>query len=183
MLHQQSSAWVKKSWNLYNKIYTILHLQHRHYKEVLSRAQSVKHTLWIGTADIKDLYVEVAKRRYHSWLSGLHCKKCKRRDYWSVGKSAGNYVWQTVFLGAWSTHFFDIFRSRKNLRDLKNAHYTSSDFRPTIFFKWRGKSKGVQPHYCDCTPHLPFVCCGGPTRTNDLQVMSLASYQLLHSAL
>lgn len=32
-----------------------------HYKEVLSREQSVKHTLWIGTADIKDLYVEVGK--------------------------------------------------------------------------------------------------------------------------
>ena len=30
-----------------------------HYKEVLSRVQNVKHTLWIGTADIKDLYVEV----------------------------------------------------------------------------------------------------------------------------
>ena len=24
-----------------------------HYKEVLSRVQYVKHTLWIGTADIK----------------------------------------------------------------------------------------------------------------------------------
>ena len=32
-----------------------------HYKEVLSRVQSVKHTLWIGTADIKDLYVELGK--------------------------------------------------------------------------------------------------------------------------
>ena len=32
-----------------------------HYKEVLSRVQSIKHTLWIGTADIKDLYVEVSK--------------------------------------------------------------------------------------------------------------------------
>lgn len=31
-----------------------------HYKEVLSRVQNVKHTLWIGTADIKDLYVEVS---------------------------------------------------------------------------------------------------------------------------
>ena len=30
-----------------------------HYTEVLSWVQSVKHTLWIGTADIKDLYVEV----------------------------------------------------------------------------------------------------------------------------
>lgn len=32
-----------------------------HYEEVLSRVKSVKHTLWIGTADIKDLYVEVGK--------------------------------------------------------------------------------------------------------------------------
>ena len=32
-----------------------------HYKDVLSRVQSVKHLLWIGTADIKDLYVEVGK--------------------------------------------------------------------------------------------------------------------------
>lgn len=29
-----------------------------HYKEVLLRVPSVKHTLWIGTADIKDLYLE-----------------------------------------------------------------------------------------------------------------------------
>ena len=32
-----------------------------HYKGVLSRVQNVKHSLWIGTADIKDLYVEVGK--------------------------------------------------------------------------------------------------------------------------
>ena len=30
-----------------------------HYKEVLARVISVKQTLWIGTADIKDLYVNV----------------------------------------------------------------------------------------------------------------------------
>jgi phosphatidylserine/phosphatidylglycerophosphate/cardiolipin synthase-like enzyme len=30
-----------------------------HYKEVLSRVTHVKHMLWIGTADIKDLYMEV----------------------------------------------------------------------------------------------------------------------------
>jgi hypothetical protein len=29
-----------------------------HYKEVLSRVQTVKHMLWVGTADIKDLYVD-----------------------------------------------------------------------------------------------------------------------------
>lgn len=34
-----------------------------HYKEVLSRVQAVKHMLWIGTADIKDLYVEVGKEK------------------------------------------------------------------------------------------------------------------------
>ena len=32
-----------------------------HYKEVLSRVQSVKHSLWIGTADINDLYIEDRK--------------------------------------------------------------------------------------------------------------------------
>ena len=34
-----------------------------HYKEVLSRVQSVKHILWIGTADIKDLYVDVGNEK------------------------------------------------------------------------------------------------------------------------
>ena len=34
-----------------------------HYKEVLSRVTSVKHLLWIGTADIKDLYVEVGEEK------------------------------------------------------------------------------------------------------------------------
>ena len=29
-----------------------------HYKEVLSRVSKVRRSLWIGTADIKDLYVE-----------------------------------------------------------------------------------------------------------------------------
>lgn len=34
-----------------------------HYKEVLLRVRSVKKTLWIGTADIKDLYVELGKEK------------------------------------------------------------------------------------------------------------------------
>ena len=34
-----------------------------HYKEVLSRVTHVKHSLWIGTADIKGLYVEVGKEK------------------------------------------------------------------------------------------------------------------------
>ena len=34
-----------------------------HYKEVLSRVKAVKHMLWIGTADIKELYVEIGKEK------------------------------------------------------------------------------------------------------------------------
>ena len=34
-----------------------------HYNEVLSRVARVGHTLWIGTADIKDLYVKVGASR------------------------------------------------------------------------------------------------------------------------
>ncbi len=34
-----------------------------HYIEVLQRACSVKKTLWIGTADIKDLYVKTRKEK------------------------------------------------------------------------------------------------------------------------
>lgn len=34
-----------------------------HYTALLPRIQSVKHTLWIGTADIKDLYVEMGKEK------------------------------------------------------------------------------------------------------------------------
>ena len=32
-----------------------------HYQEVIAQIKTVKHTLWIGTADIKDLYVELGK--------------------------------------------------------------------------------------------------------------------------
>ena len=33
----------------------------QHYAEVISRITTVKHSLWIGTADIKDLYVTKGK--------------------------------------------------------------------------------------------------------------------------
>lgn len=33
-----------------------------HYEEVICRAEKVKHDLWIGTADIKDLYVKKGNR-------------------------------------------------------------------------------------------------------------------------
>ena len=32
-----------------------------HYSEVISRIMSVRNNLWIGTADIKDLYIEDRK--------------------------------------------------------------------------------------------------------------------------
>ena len=40
-----------------------------HYKEVLSRVLHVKESLWIGTADIKDLYIEDGKQGfiYRGW--------------------------------------------------------------------------------------------------------------------
>lgn len=34
-----------------------------HYKEVISLVQHVKQTLWIGTADVKDLYVEMGTEK------------------------------------------------------------------------------------------------------------------------
>ena len=34
-----------------------------HYSEVLSLVSSVRHTLWIGTADIKDLYVDIGNEK------------------------------------------------------------------------------------------------------------------------
>ena len=44
-----------------------------HYKEVLSRVTKVKHNLWIGSADIKDLYVEDGKQKkpFLAVLAGL----------------------------------------------------------------------------------------------------------------
>ena len=34
-----------------------------HYNKVLSFVKNVKHSLWIGTADIKDLYIEMGKEK------------------------------------------------------------------------------------------------------------------------
>jgi hypothetical protein len=45
-------------------------MDENHYKEVLSLVGKAKQTVWIGTADIKDLI-------------GKFCKDCGRRDYCS----------------------------------------------------------------------------------------------------
>lgn len=47
-----------------------------HYTEVLTRVFRAKHSLWIGTADIKDLYVEIGKEKkpFLAVLAGLVAK-------------------------------------------------------------------------------------------------------------
>ena len=69
-----------------------------HYNLVLSRVVSVRKSLWIGTADIKDLYVRAgegtlpflavlaqlvrqAMQQFDEVWMGLHCTKCLRRKY------------------------------------------------------------------------------------------------------
>lgn len=56
-----------------------------HYKEVLSLVQSVKHKLWIGTADMKDLYVEIGKEKnpFLALIAQLIRRgvTCKRREF------------------------------------------------------------------------------------------------------
>lgn len=42
-----------------------LHCNTSHYNDVLSRVARVENTLWIGTADIKDLHVRVERRASH----------------------------------------------------------------------------------------------------------------------
>ena len=42
-----------------------------HYREVLGRCEQVKHDLWIGTADIKDLYVDGDGGRVEPFLAVL----------------------------------------------------------------------------------------------------------------
>lgn len=83
-----------------------------HYSSILSHCKDVKHTLWIGTADIKDAYIDIkgektpflklmaqlirkgvdirlvhAKEpgpafRDEVWI-GNKCKNCKRREFCS----------------------------------------------------------------------------------------------------
>ena len=47
-----------------------------HYRKVLSLVGRVRHSLWIGTADIKDLYVEIGKEKkpFLFLIAQLVCK-------------------------------------------------------------------------------------------------------------
>ena len=42
-----------------------------HYSEVLARCSQVKHDLWIGTADLKDLYVGKSGDKVEPFLAVL----------------------------------------------------------------------------------------------------------------
>ena len=68
-----------------------------HFREVLARVPNVRKTLWIGTADIKDLYigerpflgvladepelVEAAINQFDSVWRGAKCKTCGRKKF------------------------------------------------------------------------------------------------------
>ena len=79
-----------------------------HYKEVLSRVLHVKESLWIGTADIKDLYIEyscifaafiskIKERnmkvsldiRVFNWLLSVDIKKSRIAEY----EKAAYHAW------------------------------------------------------------------------------------------
>lgn len=64
-----------------------------HYKEVLSRVQSVKQTLWIGTADIKDLYVRWASG---TLAHGLQSNLCQNGFFSSSDARSGRCHSHTV---------------------------------------------------------------------------------------
>ena len=60
-----------------------------HYKEVLSRVLHVKESLWIGTADIKDLYIEDGKQK-KPFLEVLAKLIKKGVPYWGTPKKKVN---------------------------------------------------------------------------------------------
>lgn len=88
-----------------------------HYKEVLSRVQSVKHMLWIGTADIKDLYVEVGKEKNRFLPSLLISYGVVWRYDSFMPKNLARTFGRTLintqcYMTAWSECFVHVFISR-----------------------------------------------------------------------
>ena len=74
-----------------------------------------------------------------------------------------------------------IYGSRGSSRSPGTAVASSSSQQAAEFSTRRDQNREIKKSKTrNC---LRLFSCGGPTRTNDLQVMSLASYQLLHSAI
>ena len=88
-----------------------------HYKEVLSRVQSVKHMLWIGTADIKDLYVEIGneKKPFLSLIAQLIRRGVEVRLIHAKEPGPNfreDFVSTLFYTTAWSVFFVRVFISR-----------------------------------------------------------------------
>lgn len=88
-----------------------------HFKEVLSRVLSVKHLLWIGTADIKDLYVDVAneKKPFLSLIAQLIRRGVKVRLIHAKEPGPNfreDFESTQCCMTAWSVCFVRVFISR-----------------------------------------------------------------------
>ena len=85
-----------------------------HFKEVLSRVQSVKHMLWVGTADIKDLYLDVGndKKPFLALIAQLIRRGVEEDLYMprSLGQTSGRTLTGTLYcMIAWSECFVRVF--------------------------------------------------------------------------
>jgi len=88
-----------------------------HYKEVLSRVQAVKHMLWVGTADIKDLYVDVGKEKkpFLALIAqlirrGVEVRLIHAKDQ---AQTSGRTLTSTLYsMTVWSVCFVLVFISR-----------------------------------------------------------------------
>lgn len=88
-----------------------------HYKDVLSRVQSVKHMLWIGTADIKDLYVDVGKDKkpFLALIAQLIRRGVEEGSFMpkNLALTFARTLINTLFyMTAWSEFFVLVFISR-----------------------------------------------------------------------
>ncbi len=90
-----------------------------HFKEVIARVPKVKRSLWIGTADIKDLYVE--ERPFLGLLADL-IKKGKEVRLIHARTSGRTLIITLYFLPVWSAPYAPAFISR----------LSSSTYRPPI---------------------------------------------------
>lgn len=60
-----------------------------HYNDVLSMALSTKHELWLGTSDLKDLYVRRGREVIPFSRSLINITKAKRRGSITTRQATG----------------------------------------------------------------------------------------------
>ena len=88
-----------------------------HYEEVLSRVQSVKHMLWVGTADIKDLYLDVGNEKKPFLALIAQLIRCGVEVRLIHAKEPDPYFREDFestqcCMTAWSEYFVPVFISR-----------------------------------------------------------------------